>query len=259
MDWDGKALTTAVLVALLLVAGRCFGRRTAGVLAGLPTVTGPALLWLSLDHGAAYAVDAAIGSVAACAVCALFALAYARASRHAGIVVAPLLATGASLFGAVPLQWMDGALVAALALAIAASLTARRLIPDVRREPRFTVAVHHEIGLTALVAGGVSGAVALAAPQVGAFWAGVIASPPLIAAVIAVHQHAFDGQPAAQRFLRGYVSGLLGRAAFGAGFACMVMPIGPVAAALSASLLACALAALAVRRARPPGVPRALF
>lgn len=62
----------------------------AGLLAGLPTVTGPALLWLSLDHGAAYAVNAAIGSVAACAVCALFALAYERASRHAGIVVAPL-------------------------------------------------------------------------------------------------------------------------------------------------------------------------
>src|SRR5687768_17128769 len=130
MDWDGKALTTMVLVALLLIAGRCFGRRTAGMLAGLPTVTGPALLWLSLDHGAAYAVDAAIGSVAACAVCALFALAYERASRHAGIVVAPLVATAASLCGAVPLQWMDGALAAALALAVASSWLARRLIPD---------------------------------------------------------------------------------------------------------------------------------
>jgi hypothetical protein len=259
MDWDGKAVTTAVLVALLLLAGRCFGRRMAGVLAGLPTVTGPALLWLSLDHGARYAVDAAIGSVAACAVCALFALVYERASRRAGVVIAPLLATGASLCGAVPLQWLDGALAAALPLAIAAAWLAQRLIPDVRREPRFTVPMHHEITLTALVAGGVSGAVALAAPQVGAFWAGVIASPPLIAAVIAVHQHAFDGQPAAQRFLRGYVGGLLGRAAFGAGFACMVMPLGPVAAALSATALACALAALAVRRAGSPTVPRALF
>ena len=252
MDWDGKAVTTAVLVALVLVAGRCFGRRMAGVLAGLPTVTGPALLWLSLEQGAAYAVDAAIGSVAACAVCALFALVYERASRRAGIVVAPLAATAASVCGAITLQWLDGALAAALLLALAASWIARRLIPDVRREPRFTVAMHHEIMLTALVAGGVSGAVALAAPQVGAFWAGVIASPPLIAAVIAVHQHAFDGQPAAQRFLRGYVGGLLGRAAFGAGFACLVTPLGPIAAALAAAALACALAALAMRRTSTP-------
>lgn len=248
MDWDGKVLTTAVSVALLLMASRCLGRTLSGVLAGLPTVTGPALLWLALEHGATYAIDAAIGSVAACALCALFALAYARASRRAGVVAAPLLACAAGLGGALPLQWLSGALLLALAFALCSTWLALRLIPEVRREPRFTVPPHQEIALTALVAGAVSGVVALAAPQVGPFWAGVIASPPLIAAVIAVQQHAFDGQPAAQRFLRGYVGGLLGRAAFGSAFACWVVPLGPVAAALAASVLGCALAALTVWR-----------
>lgn len=260
MDWDARALTTAVLVALLLIAGRCFGRRLAGMLAGLPTVTGPALLWLSLEHGTDYAVDAAIGSVAACTLCAFFALVYACASRRSGIVATALLASGAGLSSAVPLQWLDGALAAALSLAIVVTWIAHRLIPEVPREPRFTVPAHQEIALTALVAGGVSGIVTIAAPLVGPFWAGVIASPPLIAAVIAMQQHAFDGELAAQRFLRGYVAGLLGRAVFGSAFAFWVTPLGPAWAALAASAVGCALATLTLQR-RPrtawPGSRRA--
>lgn len=52
MDWSNKAMLTAATVAALLALARLFGHRLAGILAGLPTVTGPALLWLALDHGA---------------------------------------------------------------------------------------------------------------------------------------------------------------------------------------------------------------
>lgn len=54
MDWGHKAVLTAAMVALLLIGGRAFGRRFAGALAGLPTVTGPALIWLAMEFGADY-------------------------------------------------------------------------------------------------------------------------------------------------------------------------------------------------------------
>jgi hypothetical protein len=80
----------------------------------------------------------------------------------------------------------------------------------------------------------VSGAVALAAPEVGPFWAGVLASPPLIAGVIAIRQHTVDGAPAAAAFLRGYVAGLVGRIGFGGAFATLplLLPV-PLAALLA--------------------------
>ena len=250
MDWAYKAVLTAAMVALLLIGGRAFGRRVAGALAGLPTVTGPALIWLAMEFGADYVVEAATGSVAACAACALFAFAYERASRRVGAVVAVLVASAGSIAFAVPLQWLPGGLPGALVLAAASSWLVYRLIPDPRYEPTFNSPLRYEIGLTAVVAGTVSGAVALAAPQVGAFWAGVLASPPLIAAALAMHQQICDGQPAVRRFLRGYVAGLIGRAVFGICFALLVAPFGVLEATAAAVLAGCVFTAATLHLVR---------
>lgn len=239
MDWSYKAVLTAAMVALLLIGGRTFGRRFAGALAGLPTVTGPALVWLAMEFGADYVVEAATGSIAACAACAVFALVYERVSRRAGAVVAMLLGCGASIACAASLPWLPGGLPGALAVAGASSWLVYRLIPDPRHEPTFNSPLRHEIGLTAVVAGTVSGAVALAAPQVGPFWAGVLASPPVIAAAVAMHQQVCDGQPATRRFLRGYVAGLVGRAVFGICFAMLIAPLGLLQATAAAVLAGC--------------------
>ena len=246
MDWMSKAVLTAGIVAMLLAVSMRLGRRGAGLLAGLPTVTGPALWWLAAEHGHDYAGQAAIGSVAACALCALFALAYERASRHMGALAALALACTATLLPAPALQALSGNLGTALAIAALAAAGACVLMSDadaaMPARPRRSRG-EHDIVVTALVAGTVSGGVAWAAPAIGPFWAGVLASPPLIAAAIAVHEHASAGHGTAQRFLHGYVAGLIGRVAFAAGFAVLIAPLGAPAATLVAAAAGCACAA----------------
>lgn len=256
MDWGYKAMLTATTVALLLTVAPLLGRRAAGVLAGLPTVTGPALLWLALDHGTAYAAVAAVGSVAGCALCAVFAFAYERGSRRGGVVLALAVATTASVV-ATPVA---SALEPSLPLTVAAALVVVALLflvmPDgkVARGPQRR-GLRGEPFVTAGVAGLVSGAVALCAPELGPFWAGVLASPPLIAAVIAAQQHATDGAPAAAAFLRGYVGGLIGRIGFGLAFATLplVMPLS--LAALLAFVACCLLTAASLRALGRRAVP----
>lgn len=247
MDWAYKAALTATTVALLLTVAQLFGRRMAGILAGLPTVTGPALIWLALEYGSAYAVQAAIGSIAACALCALFALAYDRASRRSGVGVALALATGASLLVAAPLHWLCTGLALAMIVAGIAALAVFAAMPEGEEEAVPVTRLRGELVFTALASGIVSGAVALLAPTVGPFWAGVLASPPLIAAAVAIHQHLFTGHASVRRFLRGYVAGLLGRAAFGAGFALLIAPIGVTFASLVAGAAGCMLTTSALR------------
>ena len=41
MDWWWKALLTTAVMWLVTLAARWCGRQIAGVLAGLPTITGP--------------------------------------------------------------------------------------------------------------------------------------------------------------------------------------------------------------------------
>ena len=69
-----RGVISAVVVIALLLAAKRWGRETAGLLAGLPTVTGPAMLWLSLDNGAAFPGEAALGAVLAGAVSAMASL-----------------------------------------------------------------------------------------------------------------------------------------------------------------------------------------
>lgn len=249
MDWGCKAVLTATTVALILAIAQYFGRRAAGLLAGLPTVTGPALVWLALERGADYAVEAATGSIAACALCALFALAYERASRRSGVLIALTLATAASLLPAPPLHWVASGVLPTLLIAGAASLAVWTVLPDGAEATPPVSRLRGELLLTATVSGAVSGVVALTAPAVGPFWAGVLASPPLIAAVVAMHQHVFVGHASVRRFLRGYVAGLTGRAVFGAGFAMLVAPLGVAGAALLATAAGCAFSFAVTRTA----------
>lgn len=248
MDWGYKAMLTATTVALLLMAAQLFGRRMAGVLAGLPTVTGPALLWLALDNGADYAVQAAIGSVVGCALCAMFAFAYERASRRLNALIAGGLATAASVI-AMPLAGqLDASLPLAAAAALAVVLAVYLLLPAGAVQARGrALGLRGEPFITASVAGVVSGAVALAAPDVGPFWAGVLASPPLIAGLIAMQQHGTEGADAAAAFLRGYVGGLVGRIGFGATFATLPLVLPLAAAAPLAFAAGCVLTFASMR------------
>jgi hypothetical protein len=250
MDWAYKAALTATTVALLLAVAQLFGRRLAGILAGLPTVTGPALVWLALDMGTDFAVQAALGSVAASALCGLFAVGYERASRRFGPVAAVLVASAVS---ALPLPLIAGwsslsasPLVLLLAVVVVCVLCVVWI--PATQPSRVVVATAPrrlaiELWLTAGVSGLVSGITAYAAPQFGPFWAGVLASPPLIAAAVAIHlhlstHHRADG--AVARFLRGYAAGLIGRSGFAALFAALLAPAGVVTAALLATVIGCA-------------------
>ncbi len=240
MDWAYKAMLTATTVAMLLAVSQTFGRRLAGVLAGLPTVTGPALVWLALEHGAAYGAQAAIGSVVGCALCALFAFAYERAAQRFGVWLALAAAIAVSLVPAPGADKLAGQLAAATLVAGIMVLLIAAWMPE-RPAPKVKVMVRGEPWLTASVAGVVSGAVALLAPSVGPFWAGVLASPPLIAAAVAMRQHALGGADAAAPFLRGYVNGLLGRIAFGAVFALLMTALPVAPAAILAFVIGCLL------------------
>jgi hypothetical protein len=240
MDGAQKAALAAAAVALLLWAVPLLGRRAAGLLTGLPTVTGPALLVLGLQSGAEALGEAAIGSLAACAPCAVFALVQARAGREAGTLGALALASLATLL-LLPLLWpLQQRLGAALFGAAIAFALCRHAMPAPaatqapRRAPRTML-------VTIGAAGGLTGLVAWSAPQLGAFWAGVLASPPLIAAVVAVQQQRSAGCGAAQAFLGGYVDGLPGRAVFAACLALLADAL-PLPGAFALALLAGAVA-----------------
>jgi hypothetical protein len=223
MDWGYKATLTAFAVATVLMTVRIFGRRAAGVLAGLPTISAPAFVWIAMDRGAEFASQTAVGGIAACGLFALFSVTYERLGRNAGPIVTLLASLG--IVGALaalaptlnqPLWLVLGAAVAACVLALSVlpnpSITSH--VPKCRR---------FDIFLTAITAGIASAIVTANAEALGAFWCGIAASLPIISTSVVVHQHATASQHDVQRFLRGYVLGLIGKAFFAAAFSVAVL------------------------------------
>lgn len=228
MDELWKGLLTAVSVVLVLAWCRRWGGSTAGMVAGLPTTTAPALGWLAHEHGTAFAVDAAAATVGACALTAAFALAYAHASvrlRSRGAALAcGALAAGLTV---IPVLTVGDRLLPALAFALLGGVWALRAWPGRPQAERCTESpVVSSPLMPGAVAGGVSLGLAALAPLVGSVVAGVLAALPIVSVTVAAAEHAAGGPAAARRFLFGALVGVFGRVAFGAAFAAAAAPWG---------------------------------
>lgn len=235
MDWFYKALLTAGTVLIVMAVARLGGRRLAGVVAALPTVTAPTLVWLADDEGLAFAVSAAVGSVAACGMLAAFALVYARAARHSGGAVALICALCGAVAVAYPAEAASADLGSALLLALGGSAIAFAAMPASQPEVVARTGSLRLIFLVASMSAAVTALAACVGPMMGGFATGVLSSLPLVSGPVAMAEHAAQGHRAAAHFLRGYVGGLFGKAAFGAGFALLAPRLGVFAALLLAS------------------------
>ena len=263
-----RGAVSAAAVAALLLAGQRGGRDVAGLLAGLPTVTGPALVWLALDRGRDFASQAAVGAVLAGAACAVFALAYARSClvlrRWPALAVASALSMpplGLLWLPPVPLPLAFG-LVALVCMVCSCCVTAcmsacrtacMTALPPVATRAAHAVATANGAdgraagaaarpGLsTAAVAGVVTALASLLAPHLSPVAAGALTSPPLLAAAVAWELHRQHCRAPVLVFLRGYTAGLVGRCACVAAFGALLLPAGLMQAAAVASMLALAL------------------
>ncbi|MET0348966.1 MAG: hypothetical protein ABW067_04170 [Rhizobacter sp.] len=251
MDWCVKATLTAVAVLLVMAAARRGGRRFGGMVAALPLVTAPALAWIVHEDGVAFAVEAAIGSTAACAMMALFALGYAWAARRHRATVALLCGLGGAALMAAPALMASGHAADALLLACTTCALVWLRMPaggeDVAPRHRST----RSMVFVALAAAGIAALAASVGPSVGGFAAGLLASLPVITASVAMFEHTACGHRAASHFLRGYVGGLVGKAAFGVVFAWLAPHTG---AGVALALACLCVAVMATWRARPPAL-----
>ncbi|MBZ8141339.1 MFS transporter [Rubrivivax gelatinosus] len=169
MDWVFKVVLTAATVwVVMVVAGRS-GRRLAGVAAALPTITAPTLAWLIHERGVGFAMDAAIASVSACAMLAIFTLGYALASRRRGHVCALLC----GLAGGVPML-LAGRVLQGLGAALLVPQILATLHVSLRGAAHArAVALYGSLGGIAFIVGQVLGGALVTANLFGSGWRSV--------------------------------------------------------------------------------------
>ena len=222
-----------MLIATASLAGRRWGHAISGWLVGIPFTSGPITLFLFLDHGAAFATNAAIGSMLGIFATIAWALAYsALAGRGAGLI--PCMLAGLVVFAAVGTSVRDLAiepLVLCASLVVVLLVTIRLMPPasthDDVRLPGWDLPARMILA-TALVLT-ITGSATVLGPRL----AGLLATIPLYASILAGFGHTLVGPRAAIDVWRGLLFGLFGFGAFYLSLALSLVPLGSTALAVA--------------------------
>src|SRR5947199_10396469 len=109
--WFGLILKMAMTGAIVVVASVAVERSGAflgALIASLPTAAGAAYIILALEHPPAFIAAGAVGSMAANAAVAIFALTYATLAQRRGIVLRVGAATVVWVLAAMLLHCLQG-------------------------------------------------------------------------------------------------------------------------------------------------------
>jgi uncharacterized membrane protein (GlpM family) len=221
--WYGLALKvamTATIVVVASVAAERSGPFIAALIAALPTAASATYIILALEHPPAFIAAGAVGSMAANAAVAIFALTYAALAQRHGIVLSIAVATLLWFGVAAALRLVDWTAATALVLnalvfAFTIPLSARYRDAVV---PRDSIArTSYDIPLRAAAVAVVVTVVTTASHWIGSFASGVFAMFPIVMGSFVVIMHPRAGGKAAaavlshaQPALLGLVLGFLG-------------------------------------------------
>jgi hypothetical protein len=228
-----------LLVLSASLATRRWGSRIGGLLTGLPIVSGPALFFFAVEQGAAFAAEASRAVLMSLLGVAASALTYGWASLRAPWWLS-LPVSWASFFVVVLLvQGVSWPATLAFVAALAAIVLAHRLLPRAGTErtgvrPAWDLPVRMVSAMILVVS--VTGL----AHRLGPTLSGALAPFPVAISVLLGFSHAQQGSSAAITFLRGFLPGMWGFAAFCLVLSLTIVPLGTLAAFVLA--IACALA-----------------
>ena len=248
-----KLTLTPLLIGGASLAARRWGPAVAGWIVALPLTSGPVLFFVALDHGPAFAADAAVGTTLGLAAIVAFALGFVAASRRGP---APAIAAAAVSYvvAGFALQAIAGwpyLLVAALV--VTSILGAIRVLPpstgapSAVRQPSWDLPARMVVGTTLVVG------LTTVAPLLGPTVSGIVTTFPVYVTVLAAFAFLHDGRPAAIGVLRGALIGLPGTVAFYLPIHFFIVSAGIAPAFLLAIAVTSAIGVVALPRVRGAG------
>ena len=209
-----KFTVTPILVVLASLAARRWGNRVAGLIVGFPLMTGPISIFLTIEQGAQFTVNASIGILVALVGIATFAFSYAFAARFCSWPASIAISIGAfvvtSVLVAPHLTTHESAALAAYG----AILVAVILIPKPNATSDKLRVPGWEIWIRMLATAVMIALVTSIAQVAGPKWTGIIATVPILATIMVTFTHGRFGHQAAGAFIRSMTLSLLSFATF---------------------------------------------
>ncbi|MES2979591.1 MAG: hypothetical protein V4731_14295 [Pseudomonadota bacterium] len=203
-----KLFFVPFLVLLITLAGRRWGPSVAGWVAGFPVVTGPTLLFITLDQGTSFAAAAAHASLIAVLGNASFIVAYAWMALRAPWYGAAAVGVGAFALVGSALTMFHADLELALITTVLGLIAASRSFPKVALGKAARPPSSLELPIRCVAAGAMSLAVMQMADRLGPTTSGLIAVFPVLGLLFGVFSQLVWGGAGAAHLLAGMIQGL---------------------------------------------------
>jgi hypothetical protein len=237
-----KLTLTPLVVAIATAVARRFGTRAGGVVTGLPLTAGPVSAFLAIEHGAAFAADAAMAMILSLISIAGFASGYRIAGPRlgwpGGIAAGFVMhLTLTAVLSRLPVTLFGAVLLAGLVVLVALNFVGVRGRPSARSQS----ATSWELPLRMVVATTLVLVITMTAEAIGPRVAGLLTTLPIIASVIIVTAHQAGGATEALVAVRGHLLGTLSLGAFFAVVSAIIEPFGLLVAYSAAIVTALAL------------------
>jgi hypothetical protein len=202
-----KLCLVPALIALVTLAARRWGPGVAGWLSAFPLVAGPILFFIAIEQGAAFAADAAVGTLSGLLAVLAFGILYAWAATRYDWRAS--LATAYTGYAAAVflLSLCNVAPMVMALVVLAALLLAPRCYPASRASVAATEKPANDM-LPRMAAGALLVLlVTHFAPRLGPALSGLFAMFPVMGTVLVVFTHRSAGGAATIQLLRGMVFG----------------------------------------------------
>ena len=245
-----KLLLAPALVVASTLAGRRWGPGVTGALIAFPIVAGPILLVIQLEHGPAFARDAAVASMLGLVSLAVFAVVFARLGRRLGWLPTMAVSWVAVLAVDVVMSLRQVLDLVALAAAVVAIALGILLMPRADG-PAAAAPVRPpswDLPARALTTAALVITLTTVSGALGPEWTGVLSTFPIATSVVAGFALAQNGSANAARVLAGTLTGLFGFAGFCFTVAVLVHPLGVLAFACGVVVAVVVQAALMTAR-----------
>jgi len=209
-----KVTIMPLVVGCLTLITRRWGHRIGGLIASMPWVAGPILLFFILEQGVGFGIRSVPGILTGVVSLIGFCLTYASLCRRLSWLPVILLSYAVYVLIATAIDALHPNLYTIYAAVLAAVFLALRFfpVPDVnaiqnRRLPfdipiRMVVATVFVIAITEL------------AHRLGPAWSGILTPFPIITSILAIFTHVLQSGNATIATLRGLIAGLPGFTTF---------------------------------------------
>lgn len=246
-----KLAATPLLVLIATLIIRRWGASVGGLMAGIPIMTGPIMIFIAMEQGTEFAVAAVPAVLIAAAGAAMFSATFALVGPFARWPGTLFAALAAWLGTAAGLSAFEPSIPVAALAGWACLGVALLVIPKPRGPVTIAGAPWWDLPFRMVVTGTLVGAVTWSAPDLGPHLSGLVGTIPLISTVLASFTLHQSGSRAVAVMLRAQSLSMIGFVVFFLIVATLLEPAGIVvtfATALAVTLAVSLVATVADRR-----------